>query len=160
MGKDNSGNKYYQNNKGKRWVIYNGEINASKIDSDWYQWMHYQTNSDPLKTKVSKHSWQKPHSDNKTGTEKAYRPNKITNKKKDFKNKKVENPRILYILILFMLYSSNSFSQEKLELENIQPSFETTLDSQNLSNEKEINTSKLKSKNPSKNIYWLRNCRI
>tara|TARA_B100000700_G_C14217798_1_gene477809 strand:- start:12 stop:368 length:357 start_codon:yes stop_codon:yes gene_type:complete len=85
VGKDNLGNKYYQNNKGKRWVIYNGEINASKIESDWYQWMHYQTNSDPLKTKVSKHPWQKPHSDNKTGTEKAYRPNKIINKKKDFK---------------------------------------------------------------------------
>ena len=84
-GKDNSGNKYYQNNKGKRWVIYNGEINASKIESDWYQWMHYQTNINPLKTKISKHPWQKPHSDNKTGTEKAYRPNKITNKKKDFK---------------------------------------------------------------------------
>ena len=85
VGKDNSGNKYYQNNKGKRWVIYNGEINASKIESDWYQWMHYQINSDPLKTKVSKYSWQKPHSDNKTGTKEAYRPNKITNKKKDFK---------------------------------------------------------------------------
>ena len=85
VGKDNSGNKYYQNSKGKRWVIYNGEINASKIESDWYQWMHYQTNSDPLKIKVSKYSWQKPHSDNKTGTKKAYRPNKITNKKKDFK---------------------------------------------------------------------------
>ena len=84
MGKDNSGNKYYQNSKGKRWVIYNGEINASKIESDWYQWMHYQINSDPLKTKVSKYSWQKPHSDNKTGTKEAYRPNKITNKKKDF----------------------------------------------------------------------------
>ena len=40
VGKDNSGNKYYQNSKGKRWVIYNGEINASKIESDWYQWMH------------------------------------------------------------------------------------------------------------------------
>ncbi len=85
VGKDNSGNKYYQNSKGKRWVIYNGEINASKIESDWYQWMHYQINSDPLKTKVSKYSWQKPHSDNKTGTKEAYRPNKITNKKKDFK---------------------------------------------------------------------------
>ena len=85
VGKDNSGNKYYQNNKGKRWVIYNGEINASKIESDWYQWMHYQTDINPSKTKVLKHSWQRPHSDNKTGTEKAYRPNKITDKKKDFK---------------------------------------------------------------------------
>ena len=84
VGKDNLGNKYYQNNKGKRWVIYNGEINASKIESDWYQWMHYQIDTSPSKIKVSKHSWQRPHSDNKTGTEKAYRPNKITNKK-DFK---------------------------------------------------------------------------
>ena len=54
MGKDNSGNKYYQNSKGKRWVIYNGEINASKIESDWYQWMHYQIDTNPSKIKVSK----------------------------------------------------------------------------------------------------------
>ena len=40
-------NKYYQNKKGKRWVIYNGEINASKIDSDWYSWIHYQTDKIP-----------------------------------------------------------------------------------------------------------------
>ena len=66
-------------------MIYNGEINASKIESDWYQWIHYQIDTNPSKIKVSKHSWQRPHSDNKTGTEKAYRPNKITNKKKDFK---------------------------------------------------------------------------
>ena len=38
----------------------------------------------------------------------------------------------------------------KLELENIQHSFETTLDSQNLNNQKEINTFKLKSKTPQK----------
>ena len=63
---------------------------------------------------------------------------------------KVGNHRILYILIFFMLYSSKVFSQEKLELENIQPSFETTLESLNSSEEKEINTSKLKSKIPQK----------
>ena len=33
VGKDSFGNKYYISKKGKRWVIYNGEINASKIDS-------------------------------------------------------------------------------------------------------------------------------
>ena len=84
VGRDSFGNKYYENKKGKRWVIYNGEINASKIESDWYQWMHYQTNSNPATDKLLKYSWQKPHSENKTGTEKAYKPNKITNKK-DFK---------------------------------------------------------------------------
>ena len=43
VGKDNSGNKYYQNNKGKRWVIYNGEtiwydnvrIYRQKVQGDW-----------------------------------------------------------------------------------------------------------------------------
>ena len=51
---------------------------------------------------------------------------------------KVGNHRIFYILILFMLCYSKVFSQEKLELENIQPSFETTLDSQNLNNQKQL----------------------
>ena len=85
IGKDSFGNKYYINKKGKRWVIYNGEINASKIDSDWYSWSHYQTDANPAKVKPNKYSWQKPHLENKTGTEDAYRPNKITNKRKDFK---------------------------------------------------------------------------
>ena len=30
-GKDSSGNKYYESKSGKRWVIYNDEIDASKI---------------------------------------------------------------------------------------------------------------------------------
>ena len=33
VGKDSFGNKYYQNKSGKRWVIYNGEIDATKIPS-------------------------------------------------------------------------------------------------------------------------------
>ena len=35
VGSDESGNKYYESKKCKRWVIYNGEINDSKINSDW-----------------------------------------------------------------------------------------------------------------------------
>tara|TARA_B100001996_G_C18274663_1_gene444515 strand:- start:200 stop:556 length:357 start_codon:yes stop_codon:yes gene_type:complete len=89
VGKDESGNRYYKNTKGKRWVIYKGEINASKIDSDWFSWIHYTTNSIPSEKKQKKHSWQKPHKDNKTGTTESYRPNKIEKKGKDFK--KYEN---------------------------------------------------------------------
>ena len=85
VGKDSFGNKYYISKKNKRWVIYNGEINASKIDTDWYSWMHHQTDVSPLDIKQNKYSWQKPHSENKTGTKEAYRPNKITSKEKDFK---------------------------------------------------------------------------
>ena len=85
VGKDTFGNKYYINKKGKRWVIYNGEINASKIESDWYSWIHYQSNSNPTNSKTNKYFWQKPHSENKTGSKDAYKPNKITNKDKKFK---------------------------------------------------------------------------
>ena len=31
VGSDSLGNKYYMNKAGKRWVIYSGEIDASKI---------------------------------------------------------------------------------------------------------------------------------
>ena len=40
-GKDNFGNKYYENKKGKRWVIYSDEIDASKIPVEWYSWIHH-----------------------------------------------------------------------------------------------------------------------
>ena len=44
VGKDTSGNKYYESKSGKRWVIYNGEVEASKIPSEWYSWMHHTAN--------------------------------------------------------------------------------------------------------------------
>ena len=43
-GKDYFGNKYYQNKSGKRWIIYNGEVDATKIPNEWYSWMHYLNN--------------------------------------------------------------------------------------------------------------------
>ena len=89
MGRDEFGNKYYQNKKGKRWVIYNGEINASKITSDWFSWIHHISNTVPNEKTINKYSWQKPHKDNKTGTKDSYKPNEITKKGKDFK--KYEN---------------------------------------------------------------------
>ena len=89
IGKDEFGNKYYQNKRGKRWVIYKGEINASKITSDWFSWIHHTTNNVPNDYNKIKYSWQKPHKENKTGTKESYKPNKISKKTKDFK--KYEN---------------------------------------------------------------------
>ena len=85
IGKDEFGNKYYQSKNGKRWVIYNGETNASKITSDWFSWIHHTVNTIPIEKKVGKYSWQKPHKENKTGSEESYKPNKISKKSKDFK---------------------------------------------------------------------------
>jgi len=90
VGKDSFGNKYYKNKKGKRWVIYSGEIDASKIPVEWYSWIHFTKNKIEEKHDLKKYDWQKPHLSNLTGTEKAYYPNKnknvIEKKYKSWKN--------------------------------------------------------------------------
>ena len=84
VGKDSFGNKYYENKKGKRWVIYNGEIDASKIPVEWYSWIHFTQNKIEKKHEFQKYKWQKPHKPNLTGTDSAYYPNnnKNVNEKK------------------------------------------------------------------------------
>jgi len=79
VGRDNFGNKYYTNKKGKRWVIYSDEIDASKIPVEWYSWMHHTPNNLQNNQKPDKYNWQKPHQANLTGTKKAYYPNKNNN---------------------------------------------------------------------------------
>ena len=90
VGKDFFGNKYYQSKKGKRWVIYSDEIDASKIPVEWYSWIHHTPNNLQNNQEPTKHSWQKPHKPNLTGTKEAYYPNKknngITKKYKSWKN--------------------------------------------------------------------------
>ncbi|WP_440922508.1 NADH-ubiquinone oxidoreductase subunit NDUFA12 family protein [Candidatus Pelagibacter sp.] len=76
IGSDEHGNKYYQSKKGKRWVIYANEIDASKIPVEWYSWIHFMPNKIENIHKLEKHNWQKPHQANLTGTDSAYYPNK------------------------------------------------------------------------------------
>ena len=85
VGKDELGNKYYKNKKNQRWVVYADNVEATKITSDWYLWMHHTIDNIPDKEIKKKYSWQKKHSDNKTGTSDRYNPNKI---KKDDNQKK------------------------------------------------------------------------
>ena len=84
VGKDSFGNKYYEDKKGKRWVIYSGEIDASKIPVEWYSWMHFIKNKIEETHELKKYNWQKNHLSNQTGTNKAYNPqkNQDANKKK------------------------------------------------------------------------------
>ena len=88
VGSDSFGNKYYENKKGKRWVIYSDEIDASKIPVEWYSWMHFTPNRIEKNHDLEKYEWQKPHQSNKTGTQEAYYPNKD---KKDVINKKYKS---------------------------------------------------------------------
>ena len=76
VGSDEYGNKYYKSKKDERWVIYSNNIEATKITSDWYLWIHHTIDKIP-DNKESKHSWQKKHLENQTGTNNSFKPVKI-----------------------------------------------------------------------------------
>ncbi len=86
VGKDQFGNKYYSNSKGKRWVIYKSNIEATKIPPDWHSWIHFTTINKPTDSS-KKFNWQKDHQENLTGTKKAHRPegSLLSNIKKNVK---------------------------------------------------------------------------
>ena len=79
VGNDELGNKYYESKSGKRWVIYIGSVDASKIPVEWYSWIHFTPNRIENDHNFNKYNWQKPHQPNLTGTEEAYYPNKNKN---------------------------------------------------------------------------------
>jgi NADH:ubiquinone oxidoreductase subunit len=73
LGEDAFGNRYYQNKKnGRRWVLYKGVPEASKVPPEWHAWLHY-TADVPL-TQTPRQYWQKPHIPNLSGTRYAFRP--------------------------------------------------------------------------------------
>ena len=76
VGKDENGNKYYRSKKNERWVVYVKNIEATKITSDWYLWMHHTIDKVP-NLKENKYSWQKKHLENQTGTNNSFKPVKI-----------------------------------------------------------------------------------
>jgi NADH:ubiquinone oxidoreductase subunit len=72
VGIDEFGNEYFTNKKDKRFVIYKGIVEASKIPAEWHGWMHHTTNKMPVQT--NRYSWQKIHLPNLTGTKNSYAP--------------------------------------------------------------------------------------
>jgi NADH:ubiquinone oxidoreductase subunit len=79
VGGDDHGNRYYRGRpiggrqRERRWVIYAGEAEASKVPSEWHGWLHGTADASP-KAGAPRHDWQKDHLPNLTGTELAYRP--------------------------------------------------------------------------------------
>ena len=75
VGSDLYGNLYYEGKKdGRRWVIYNGPNDASRIPPDWYSWMHHQIDGLPEESLPPAPKFLKPPTPNMTGTPMAYRP--------------------------------------------------------------------------------------
>ena len=80
VGEDQFGNRYYRE-KGKpargrrgRWVLFNGETEASKTPPDWHAWLHRTSDAPPSEKPLETKPWQQPHIPNLTGTALAYRP--------------------------------------------------------------------------------------
>jgi len=86
VGKDEFGNKYYKSKNNERWVVYSKHVEATKITSDWFLWMHHTIDNIP-DYKDTKYKWQKNHVENKTGSQESYKPTKI---KKNDNYKKYE----------------------------------------------------------------------
>ena len=75
VGEDAQGNIFYRSRDNKRrWVIYNGEAEASRVDADWHGWLHHTFDSAPSERPVAHKVWEKPHLPNLTGTAAAHLP--------------------------------------------------------------------------------------
>ncbi len=85
VGRDGQGNRYYRIKRGgtvhddslrreRRWVIYKGEVEASRVPAEWHAWLHHTTDEIPPEGGPPKQPWQKEHERNLTGSTEAYRP--------------------------------------------------------------------------------------
>jgi NADH:ubiquinone oxidoreductase subunit len=75
VGEDDQGNVYYQTEGGaRRWVIFNGEAEASRVSPDWHGWLHHTFDAPPTETPLPRKTWEKAHVPNMTGTSGAYLP--------------------------------------------------------------------------------------
>lgn len=87
VGKDAFGNRYYREkgvrrlvkgggmeSRERRWVLYQGIPEASKVPPDWHAWLHHATDAVPTGDQSGRRPWQKEHLPNLTGTPLAYHP--------------------------------------------------------------------------------------
>lgn len=79
VGEDALGNAYFEggsdtNGNPRRWVIYQGANDASRVPPEWFGWLHHQVADAPDMAMPPARRWQKPAVPNLTGTPLAYRP--------------------------------------------------------------------------------------
>jgi NADH:ubiquinone oxidoreductase subunit len=80
VGKDEQGNRYYEERKAsrdgkpRRYVIYEGLAEASRVTPDWHGWMHHTIDLPPTEAPLKRQPWEQDHRPNLTGTAFAYHP--------------------------------------------------------------------------------------
>ena len=89
VGVDQFGNKYFVGNsknylgKKKRYVLYNGIDDGSKVPAMWHAWLHYLRDELPSENPQENYEWEVDHVQNLTGTKAAYDPSKSKHIKLD-----------------------------------------------------------------------------
>jgi NADH:ubiquinone oxidoreductase subunit len=80
VGTDAQGNTYYRSRKKagdgreRRWVIYNGANDASRVPAEWHGWLHGNIDGVPESNLPPPRIWEADFTPNATGTASAYRP--------------------------------------------------------------------------------------
>jgi NADH:ubiquinone oxidoreductase subunit len=87
VGTDQFGNRYFREkgrrervkgggmlSRERRWVLYNGQAEASRVPPQWHAWLHHTVEATPLPGSAPHYPWQKEHLPNLSGTPLAYRP--------------------------------------------------------------------------------------
>ena len=81
VGQDEFGNRYFEearrksfDGKARRWVVYKGYADASRVPSDWHGWLHHTFEDAPEGESLPRRKWEQTHQPNLTGTLWAYRP--------------------------------------------------------------------------------------
>jgi NADH:ubiquinone oxidoreductase subunit len=83
VGQDELGNRYYEarddrdsydKGRKRRWVIYKGYADASKVTPDWHGWLRFTFDDPPTTDPLLRRSWEKDHQPNLTGTIHAWKP--------------------------------------------------------------------------------------
>jgi NADH:ubiquinone oxidoreductase subunit len=81
VGTDAQGNEYYRakdrtgpDGREKRWVIYNGVNDASRVPPEWHGWLHGSYDELPESHLPPPKIWETDYTPNATGTVAAYRP--------------------------------------------------------------------------------------
>ena len=76
VGRDEAGNVYYRDKKNpaRRWVIYAGDNDGSRVPPDWQLWLRGTIDDVPEKALPPVRKFQRKPEPNLTGTMAAFRP--------------------------------------------------------------------------------------
>ena len=82
VGQDDYGNRYYEartnkdsyDSRKRRYVIYRGYAEASKVPAEWHGWLRFTFDQPPTVDPLPRRAWEKDHLPNMTGTIHAWTP--------------------------------------------------------------------------------------